>query len=221
MKESWIEKYKYFEEKWRKISKSSRAWDEDLDLGKYECVGITFQPDVSSPIRVGNRCSHSSITTQTINGGGQNPVFNETLRINVPMIEYSLKWEIYMLSRVRNYLEHQLHGFALIPLSEIIIKNEKLENDFTLSSTDLFHSPSGFVHLLLSYTGASSDVIDILPPLPVKGATADSELAKFDKIESPDPKIVKENHIMVSKYFGLSLERLVSSDTDDRFDAPV
>ncbi|CAH1426352.1 unnamed protein product [Lactuca virosa] len=126
-----------------------------------------------------------------------------------------------MLSRVRNYLEHQLLGFALIPLSEILIKNGKLENDFTLSSTDLFNSPSGFVHLSLSYTGASPDVIAIPPPLPVKGADADSELAKFDKIEFPYPKIANENHMMVSDYFNLSSESLVSSDTNDQFDAPI
>lgn len=164
-----------------------------------------------------------SVTTQTINGGGKNPVFNETLRINVPTIESSLKCEIYMLSRVRNYLEDQLLGFALIPLSEILIKNGKLENEFTLSSTDLFHSPSGFVHLSLSYTGASPDVIAIPPPLPAKGsAAADaSELAEFDKIEFPDPKIANENHMMVSEYFGFSSESLVSSDTDDQFDPPT
>nr|KAJ0207734.1 hypothetical protein LSAT_V11C500231710 [Lactuca sativa] len=162
-----------------------------------------------------------SVTTQTINGGGKNPVFNETLRINVPTIESSLKCEIYMLSRVRNYLEDQLLGFALIPLSEVLIKNGKLENEFTLSSTDLFHSPSGFVHLSLSYTGASPDVIAIPPPLPAKGAADDSELTEFDKIEFPDPKIANENHMMVSEYFGLSSESLVSSDTDDQFDAPI
>ncbi|KAL4582152.1 hypothetical protein LXL04_006693 [Taraxacum kok-saghyz] len=69
----------------------------------------------------------------------------------------------------------QSTGFALIPLSEVLIKSGKLENDITLSSTDLFHSPSGFVHLSLSYTGASADVIAIPPPAPA-GATPDSEL---------------------------------------------
>lgn len=160
-----------------------------------------------------------SLTTQTVNGGGKNPVFNETLRINVPTIESSLKCEIYMLSRVRNYLEDQLLGFALIPLSEVLVKNGKLEKEFTLSSTDLFHSPSGFVDLSLSYTGASPDVIAIPPPVPTtKGTPNDSELAEFDKLEFPDPKIANENHMMVTEYFGLSSESLVSSDTDDQVD---
>lgn len=162
-----------------------------------------------------------SVTTKTINGGGQNPVFNETLKINVPTIDSSLKCEIYMLSRVRNYLEDQLLGFALIPLSEILLKNGKLDDEFTLSSTDLFHSPSGFVHLSLSYTGASPDVIAIPPPPAAEGAATDSELAELDKIEFPDPKIVNENHMMVTEYYGLSSESLVSSDTDDQIDPPA
>ncbi|KAI3673702.1 hypothetical protein L6452_39829 [Arctium lappa] len=130
-----------------------------------------------------------------------------------------------MLSRVRNYLEDQLLGFALIPLSEILIKNGKLEKEFVLSSTDLFHSPAGFVDLSLSYTGASPDVIAIPPPPPaVNGTATDSEPPKsksseFERIEFPDPNLANENHMMVSEYFGLSSESLVSSDTDDQVDA--
>nr|XP_043639995.1 uncharacterized protein LOC122611095 [Erigeron canadensis] len=161
------------------------------------------------------------VTTQTINGGGQNPVFNETLRINVPTIDASLKCEIYMLSRVKNYLEDQLLGFALVPLSEILMKNGKLEKEFTLSSTDLFHSPSGFVHLSLSYNGTSPDIIAIPPPSAADGTANDSELAEFDKLEFPDPKLVNENHMMVTEYIGLSSESLVSSDADDQVDQPI
>ncbi|KAL8243501.1 hypothetical protein R6Q59_009759 [Mikania micrantha] len=162
-----------------------------------------------------------SVTTQTINGGGQNPIFNETLQINVPTIDSSLKCEIFMLSRVRNYLEDQLLGFALIPLSEILMKNGKLEDEFTLSSTDLFHSPSGFVDLSLSYSGASPDILAIPPPPAAKGTATGSDLAEFDKIEFPDPKIVNENHMMVTEYYGLSPESLVSSDTDDQAEPPA
>ncbi|KVH99096.1 uncharacterized protein LOC112514900 [Cynara cardunculus var. scolymus] len=166
-----------------------------------------------------------AVTTQTVNGGGKNPIFNETLKINVPTVDSSLKCEIFMLSRVRNYLEDQLLGFALIPLSEILIKNGKLEKEFTLSSTDLFHSPAGFVDLSLSYAGASPDVIAIPPPPAANGTVTDSEPLKcdsseFDRIEFPDPNLANENHMMVSEYFGLSSESLVSSDTDDQVDAP-
>ncbi|KAK9080611.1 hypothetical protein SSX86_000369 [Deinandra increscens subsp. villosa] len=177
----------------------------------YAKIGITSHPE-------------RSVTTQIINGGGQNPVFNETLQIKVPKIDScSLKCEIYMLSRVRNYLEDQLLGFALIPLSEILMKNGKLEDEFTLSSTDLFHSPSGFVHLSLSYTGSSPDILAIPPPPTAqKTSSTSSERAEFDKIEFPDPKLVNENHLMVTEYYGLRSESIVSSDTDDQIDpAPV
>ncbi|KAF5949475.1 hypothetical protein HYC85_011468 [Camellia sinensis] len=107
----------------------------------------------------------NAVSTQIINGGGKNPVFNEKLRLNVRTIGSSLKCEIWMLSRVRNYLEDQLLGFALVPLSEILGKNGNLQKEFELSSTDLFHSPAGFVQLSLSYSGASPDVI-VLPSPP-------------------------------------------------------
>lgn len=167
----------------------------------------------------------TAVSTQTINGGGRNPVFNQSLRLNVRTVESSLKCEIWMLSRVRNYLEDQLLGFALVPLSEILVKNGKLEREFTLSSTDLFHSPSGFVHLSLSYSGASPEVIEI-PKLSMdaentvqESEAAESVPSDFDKIEFPDPNIVNENQMMVSEYFGMSLESqttesLVSSDTE-------
>ncbi|KAE8734930.1 mitochondrial import inner membrane translocase subunit TIM22-2-like [Hibiscus syriacus] len=84
----------------------------------------------------------STVSTKIINGGGRNPVFNDNLRLDVRTIDSSLKIEIFMMSRVRNYLEDQLLGFALVPLSEVLLKNGKLEKEFSLSSTDLFHSPA-------------------------------------------------------------------------------
>ncbi|XP_076939682.1 uncharacterized protein LOC143608552 [Bidens hawaiensis] len=169
-------------------------------------ICIYHKQDVYAKICITSH-PEKAVTTQTVNGGGQNPVFNETLRINVPAIDScSLKVEIFMLSRVRNYLEDQLLGFCLIPLSEIVVKNGKFENEFCLSSTDLFHSPSGFVDLSLTYTGATPDVITIPPPPAANGAVTDSELAELDKIEFPDPKIVTENHMMVTEYYGLSSE---------------
>lgn len=159
-----------------------------------------------------------SVTTNTINGGGQNPVFNEKVSIDVPTLDTSIKCEIYMLSRVRNYLDDQLLGFTVIPLSDVIFK--KVEKEFSLSTNDLFHSPSGFVHLSLSYNGVSPDVIPIPPPskeLPESGIP----VPDLDKLEFPDPKIANENEMMVSEYIGLSSESLVSeslvsSDTDDQ-----
>ncbi|KAJ7963695.1 Calcium-dependent lipid-binding domain-containing protein [Quillaja saponaria] len=169
----------------------------------------------------------NTISTKTINGGGRNPVFNDNLRLNVRTVDSSLKCEIWMLSRVRNYLEDQLLGFALVPLSEVLMKNGKLEKEFTLSSTDLFHSPSGFVQLSLSYNGTSPDVMAI-PALSAETTVQDIEISEslpseLDKIEFPDPKVVNEDQLMISEYFGFpcsnldsqSSDSLVTSDAED------
>ncbi|XP_007020633.2 PREDICTED: uncharacterized protein LOC18593378 [Theobroma cacao] len=161
----------------------------------------------------------STVSTKIINGGGRNPVFNENLRLNVRTVDSSLKIEIFMMSRVRNYLEDQLLGFALVPLSEVLLKNGKLEKVFSLSSTDLFHSPAGFVQLSLAYAGSSPEVIAI-PAMPtdlVADATVkDSETSEceLEKIEFPDPKIVNENQMMVSEYFGISCSNLDSESSE-------
>lgn len=162
----------------------------------------------------------SAVSTQIINGGGKNPVFNEHVQLNVRTIGSSLKCEIWMLSRVRNYLEDQLLGFALVPLSEVLIKNGKIEKEFSLSSTELFHSPAGFVQLSLAYCGACPDVIAI--PKAVIDAdkvvqekeSAESIPGDFDKIEFPDPKIVNENQMMLSEYFGIGCNSLESQTTE-------
>ncbi|XP_016469618.2 uncharacterized protein LOC107791969 [Nicotiana tabacum] len=179
----------------------------------------------------------NAVSTQIINGGGQSPVFNEYLRLKVRTIECSVKCEIWMMSRVRNYLEDQLLGFALVPLTEVLVKNGKLEKEFTLSSTDLFHSPAGYVQLSLSYSGTSPEVIAI-PALPefvdTRASLLDAKATEslpdeFEKIEFPDPKIVNENHLMVSEYFGIpctdldsqSSDSLVSSDTANHLSPEV
>lgn len=47
----------------------------------------------------------TTLSTQIINSGGKNSIFNENFRLNVRTINASLKCEIWMLSRIRNYLE--------------------------------------------------------------------------------------------------------------------
>ncbi|KAL7186656.1 hypothetical protein ACSBR2_028395 [Camellia fascicularis] len=170
----------------------------------------------------------NAVSTQIINGGGKNPVFNEKLRLDVRTIGSSLKCEIWMLSRVRNYLEDQLLGFALVPLSEVVIKNGKLEKEFSLSSTDLFHSPAGFVQLSLSYTGASPEVMALPASTAQNTVLQDSEVtesSEFDQIEFPDPKIVNENQLMVSEYFtnldSQSSESFVSSDPENQLSSEI
>lgn len=158
----------------------------------------------------------NSVSTNIINGGGRNPVFNENLRINVRTVDASLKCEIYMMSRVKNYLQDQLLGFALVPLSEVLIKDGKLEKEFSLSSTDLFHSPAGFVQLSLAYTGASPEVMAI-GGKPSNETVQEPELSdSLDKIEFPDPNIVNENQMMVSEYFGMSCSNVDSEISDSQ-----
>ncbi|KAE8704322.1 hypothetical protein F3Y22_tig00110458pilonHSYRG00510 [Hibiscus syriacus] len=168
----------------------------------------------------------STVSTKIINGGGRNPVFNDNLRLNVRTVDSSLKIEIFMMSRVKNYLEDQLLGFALVPLSEVVLKNGKLEKEFSLSSTDLFHSPAGFVQLSLAYAGLSPDVMAI-PAMPRDVAAhetvKDSETSEceLEKIEFPDPKIVNENQMMVSEYFGIACSNLDSESSESFITADV
>ncbi|XP_019447101.1 PREDICTED: uncharacterized protein LOC109350324 isoform X1 [Lupinus angustifolius] len=165
----------------------------------------------------------NTVSTKTINGGGRNPVFNESLSIDVGTVESSLKCEIWMLSRVKNYLEDQLLGFALVPLSEVLTHNGKLEKEFSLSSNDLFHSPVGFVQLSLAYTGASPDVMEIsaMPTevdkhVAVQVTEPSASLTRdLDKIEFPDPKILNEDHLMVSEYCGIPCEETQCSDSSE------
>ncbi|XAR67396.1 hypothetical protein NMG60_11002138 [Bertholletia excelsa] len=189
-------------------------------------ICIYHKQDVYAKLCLTSDPEHT-VSTQIINGGGKNPIFNEKLRLHVRTIESSLKCEIWMLSRVRNYLEDQLLGFALVPLSEVLMKKGKWENEFSLSSTDLSHSPAGFVQLSLSYAGALPEVLlvsAIEDPVVLVSELPESIPSEFDKIEFPDPKIVNENNIMVSEYFGIqcanldsqSSESLVSSDTENQ-----
>ncbi|KAB5534402.1 hypothetical protein DKX38_017488 [Salix brachista] len=178
-----------------------------------------------------------TVSTKIINGGGRNPVFNDSLRLNVKTIDSSLKCEVFMMSRVRNYLEDQLLGFALVPLSEVIINNGNLEKEFSLSSTDLFHSPAGFVQLSLWYNGATPEVM-VIPAIPTSlaanGYIQDSEIqeslpCELDKIEFPDPKVVNENQMMVSEYFQIprshldseASESLATSDTENHLSSEI
>lgn len=163
----------------------------------------------------------SAISTKIINGGGRNPIFEESARLNVQTIDSSLKCEVWMLSRAKNYLGDQLLGFVLVPLFEIVIGNGKLAQEFSLSSTDLYHSPSGFVQLSLSYTGSSPDVMAIAEPVASAieedglkdSVTDDSFPCEYDKIEFPDLKVVNENKMMVSEYYGIPC--LDSQNGDD------
>ncbi|XP_058107839.1 uncharacterized protein LOC131251244 [Magnolia sinica] len=151
-----------------------------------------------------------ALSTRIVNGGGKNPEFNENLRIKITQIDAVLKCEIWMLSRARNYLEDQLLGFTLVPLSSVAGKG-KMTQDFTLSSTDLFHSPAGTVQLTLSLnpspktfsdpvnSSISSEVV-LLDRKPSDAVDPD----EYERLEFPDISIVRENQQMVSEYFDMA-----------------
>lgn len=159
----------------------------------YAKLCLTSDPDIS-------------YSTKVINGGGRNLVFEHGLRLDVRTVEASLKCEVWMLSRVKNYLEDQLLGFALIPLADILMADGRLVQEFFMSSTDLFHSPAGFVHLALSYAGYSPDVIEISSPNRSVSVVTDSgndslDPCELEKIKFPDLNMVTENQIMASQVF--------------------
>lgn len=161
-----------------------------------------------------------SASTQTVNGGGRDPVFNENLQLEVRSIESSLKCEVWMLSRIQNYLKDQLLGFALVPLTDVVIENGKLAKEFSLTSDDMFHSPTGSVRLTLAYNGASPEVLEIpsthsslLVSAVEQGNERISSLPReYEMIEFVDPKIANENEMMVTEYYAIPCVNLDSED---------
>ncbi|KAL6856197.1 hypothetical protein ACP4OV_018999 [Aristida adscensionis] len=155
--------------------------------------------------------------TQVVNGGGRNPVFDQSLRLGVRSgdVDAALRCEVWMLSRVKNYLEDQLLGFALVPLAEVVAaEGGTLAREFQLTTSDLFQTPSGFLQLELSYIGVVPEVVPISPsPKPALADPEELETAgagagagsgkEYEKIEFPDLNLVEENQIMVSEYTGL------------------
>ncbi|XVF19400.1 hypothetical protein REPUB_Repub11eG0107300 [Reevesia pubescens] len=169
----------------------------------YAKFSLTYNPDDT----------HS---TRIINGGGKNPEFNENLMMKVTQIDAVLKCEIWMLSRARNYMEDQLLGFALVPISQVIGKG-KVTQDYSLSSTDLFHSPAGTVKLSLSLNTSLpvNAQINSFPETTTTNSSISAEVilldrkisevildpVEYSRIEFPDISVVRENQQMVSEYF--------------------
>ncbi|CAL9230061.1 unnamed protein product [Arabidopsis halleri] len=166
----------------------------------YAKFSLTYNPD-------------DTISTRIIHRAGKNPEFNQKLMIDVTQIDAHaavLKCEIWMMSRARHYMEDQLLGFALVPISDII-GQDSVTQDYSLSSTDLFHSPAGTVKLTLSIvnpsstsssnpkintTSISSEVVLLDPQV--------SETVDYTRIEFPDINVVNENKQMVTEYFNES-----------------
>ncbi|KAJ1394803.1 C2 domain [Sesbania bispinosa] len=170
----------------------------------YAKFSLTYNPD-------------ETLSTRIINGGGKNPVFNENLRMKINQMDSVLKCEIWMFSRSRNHLEDQLLGFALVPVSQVVGKG-KVTEDYSLSSTDLFHSPAGTVQLTLSLdtsfpinsnvnpisqSATNSSISSEVVLLDPKVSEVMSDPIEYSRIEFPDINVVKENQKMVSEYFNL------------------
>ncbi|KAK7276667.1 hypothetical protein RIF29_17811 [Crotalaria pallida] len=171
----------------------------------YAKFSLTYNPDET----------HS---TRIISGGGKNPTFNENLRIKITQLDAVLKCEIWMFSRSRNHLEDQLLGFSLVPISQVVGKG-KVTEDYSLSSTDLFHSPAGTVQLtlsldtsfapnssmnLVSESAKNSSISSEVVLLDRKISQVMLDTVEYSRIEFPDISLVKENQKMVSEYFNFA-----------------
>uniref|UniRef100_A0A0D9VAB6 C2 domain-containing protein n=1 Tax=Leersia perrieri TaxID=77586 RepID=A0A0D9VAB6_9ORYZ len=170
----------------------------------YAKFTLTSTPDDAPPL-----------ATRVARGGGGNPRFDERLpSLRVPrsrLATDSLKCEVWMRSCAKRLLDDQLLGFALVPLAAVAAGGDgaKLKGEFfSLSSTDLFHSPAGTIRLSLSLhsghtggddwcsppeTSIASEVV-ILEP-----ATA-TEMVDYGRIEFPDLNVVRENDDMAVQY---------------------
>ncbi|OAY85936.1 hypothetical protein ACMD2_22778 [Ananas comosus] len=183
-------------------------------------ICIYHKQDVYAKLSLTADSPAAALSTRIVNGGGRNPVFNQSLRLAVRSAAgSSLRCEIWMLSRVKNYLQDQLLGFALIPLADVLTAaaGKLVAAEFPLSSSDLFHSPAGFVQLSLSYVGSPPEVMPISPPpplpLPPHSETDNYIPCEYEKVEFPDLNVVKENNIMVSEYFGIDMDTAQSAES--------
>lgn len=163
----------------------------------YAKFSLTYNPD-------------ETLSTRIINGGGKNPTFNENLRMKITQMDAVLKCEIWMFSRSRIHMEDQLLGFALVPISKLVGKG-KVSEDYSLSSTDLFHSPAGTVQLtlsldpsLISESANNSSISSEVVLLDRKVSEVMLDPVEYSRIEFPDISVVKENQQMVSEYFNLA-----------------
>uniref|UniRef100_A0A0E0CD26 C2 domain-containing protein n=1 Tax=Oryza meridionalis TaxID=40149 RepID=A0A0E0CD26_9ORYZ len=133
--------------------------------------------------------------------------------------------EIWMRSCARRLLDDQLLGFALVPLAAVAAADgARLAQDFSLSSTDLFHSPAGTIRLSLAlHSGPPGDAC----PPPERAAAEPSITSEvvilepappvdYARIEFPDLNAVKENDDMAVQYLPfLHLADAQAMDDDD------
>lgn len=185
----------------------------------YAKLSLTSNPD-------------EAFSTRIVPGAGRNPIFNEGLQLNINgQLDVSLKCEVWMLSRARNYMEDQLLGFALVPLGTVVGKG-KVSKDFELSSTELFHSPAGIVQLTISYHGSVPADFHIQPIEDANMALSPSlmnsegvfvgpgmentEHTNYNDIEFPDLQVASENHQLVSEFIKMASGDLKPENSSKR-----
>lgn len=164
-------------------------------------------------------CQDAVYPTQPVKAGGQNPVFNQSLEIPVCGRDTVLKCELWMMSCARNYLEDQLLGFVLVPIQTLYGKG-KQTHEYCLTSTDLFYTPAGTVHLSLAFfdrksiEGAGNMVPEgegsFCPPsLDFQEVMMDCgqqsvTTANLCKVEFLDLEAASEDQHLVSMYYKLA-----------------
>ncbi|OEL37719.1 hypothetical protein BAE44_0001264 [Dichanthelium oligosanthes] len=176
-------------------------------------ICIYANQDVYAKFALTSAPDHApALSTRVATGGGASPRFQERLppllvrggRIAVDV----LKCEVWMRSCAKRLLEDQLLGFALVPLAAVAAADgARLDRDFELSSTDLFHSPAGTILLSLAlHSGIPGDAC----PQPERGAEPSiaSEViileppppVDYSRIEFDDLKVDQENQAMAVQY---------------------
>jgi hypothetical protein len=111
-----------------------------------------------------------ALSTRVAAGGGASPHFDERLpplRVRRGRIGTdALKCEVWMRSCAKSVLEDQLLGFALVPLAAVAAADgaRLAQKEFSLSSTDLFHSPAGTVRLSLALRPGGGDACSAATP---------------------------------------------------------
>ncbi|KAJ4804802.1 Calcium-dependent lipid-binding (CaLB domain) family protein [Rhynchospora pubera] len=151
-----------------------------------------------------------ALSTRVVASGGNSPRFEERLpplRIAHPSDKAVLKVEIWMLSCAKTLLGDQLLGFTLIPISSISsTKTGKASQEFTLSSTDLFHSPAGTIRLTLTLNPQRTidPVPDVTPSITSEVVILDP-VVDYSNIEFPDVNAAQENQKMVMQYFDMGV----------------
>lgn len=175
-------------------------------------------------------------STQPIRGGGKNPVFNQNLQIFISKLQTVLKCEIWMMSCARTYLEDQLLGFVLIPLCDLFGQG-RVTKDYSMSSTELFHTPAGTICLSLTFYLRGTD-IPLYAGLPdtstqdsledngnhdsMSDNTHDTAMdtnqcrtpMEYNNIEFPDLQAASENQHLVSVYLNMASGTDANMDED-------